>query len=727
MIGEFTLGYEGYGNDFAKTMQLSVLQKSILHIALALRKKHYNFDMFTLFEQCCKKLPNPEPEIDRAIRDLYEMKFFVKGKRLFKIEILKNTKRKQIYEYVLTHPGAHEREIRKSFTLGAYETRIHLAFLVTYDFLQFKSYKNRNTYFPIDFDETLELETLLLRNDTTKAVLESIRTQGQIRLSEIADAIQKPYTTIQSHLKELIEHGRVKKIQKDQIAYYTIDETMPPPPPETPAQKEVMVKREFDYVGGKIRFKVAIRNYTNLAIHNISINLNPSDQFIADLPQQIISNLSPNSTRGIDFDLTPLTCGQSKVFGSVSFEDAHGKAHSITIQPKEISIKCPLVSPLNATQSEVNGWIKNLKRGTMKIQYQNIPDSEAFRVGREQVSALDLNEINVNSEEMYGLFSGKVKVTGKNTVVKLSLENQNIILDVWAQDLKQTTGFLAYITNLINIALEVSYKMVRKTEDSMKKVMGLSKMSEYVDEIIELCQNRAPIHRFSTTLSTIEQGLLQTVPDSVLVNSIQVWDSKLKSHFDSHDSIEKSIAIELQYKAILWLYKIRDLMQTHMKMYQDTFDDFNQFSQEISSGLNFISQKIAQHEKDYGIGILSYLLIADQKSGICLFELNLGDIKINPDLVGGFLHALQSFGLEISDSETSMKTLSYQNYQFQIETGEYSRVALILRGEPNKFLRSKLKTFVKQFELDFKEDIINFTGNMDVFKPVGKLFNDIFE
>ena len=316
------------GRDMVKGEKLNILHKTILRIALALRKKNRSFDMLTLFEKSRREVPHPEPEIDRAIRELYQMKYIIPGKQLFKPEVLQNEKRKQMFEYVLKYPGAHEREIRRLFSLGAYETRIHLAFLLTYEYLRMKSYKNRNVYFSIDFDEALELETLLLRNKTTNSIFEVIKAHDQLRLSEISDILQIPYTTIQSHLKELVEGGLIKKIQRDQVVYYVLSEakTVPEISSEIPSQKQVEVKREFDYVGGKIRFKVAIRNFTDLAIHNISINLNPSNQFIADFPQQTVPNLPSNSTRGIDFDLTPLTCGQSKVFGSISYEDAYGKA-----------------------------------------------------------------------------------------------------------------------------------------------------------------------------------------------------------------------------------------------------------------------------------------------------------------------------------------------------------------------------------------------------------------
>ena len=718
-----------YKKKISRGGELNALHNNILQIASSLRKKTRVFSMLNLFEECCKTLPHPESEIDRATRELYDRGFLVEGKQLFKQDILKNEKRANIYDYFLNNPGAHEREIRKALELGAYETNINLSLLTKFGFIRNKSYKNKIVYFPLEFPEDKEMESLMLKEKIPQKINDCIKEHTRLRLSEISEILGIPSTTVKYHLKELTDSGMLNKKQEDQVTFFTIPEgPMQKELPGVEAQQELLeVKREYDYVGGQIRFKIAVRNFTKMAIHNIGININPSDQFISDIPQQTIANLPPDTTRGIDFYLTPLTCGQSKVFGSVSFEDAFGKVYSISIQPKEISIKCPLVQPINATQTEVNEWIKNLKRGTSKIPYKNIPDMEAFRIGREQVTALDLNEVNVNSSQLWGLYSGQVKVTGNNMVVKLSIVNPNIVLDVWADDSKQTTGFLAYLANIINIALEVSYKMVRKTEEVTQKIIYLLKMSRVTDELFLCCKELKPINEITDRLSAFLQLLQESFPDNPLIQPIKIWNSKLQSMFEPSTIIETPISLDLESSVLEWLRKIYELFQYHMKIYRETFEDFSQVSDEFSTGLDMIKNRIEEHEKTYGFAIMSYILVLDKKSGLTIFERNLGDLKINPDLVGGFLHALQSFGIEISASETSMKTLTYENYQFQIEPGALIRAALILRGPPNSFLISRLKEFVKLFEEAFGEQIERFSGNMGAFKGANEIFDAILK
>lgn len=703
-----------------KKDELSSLQKKILEMAQKLRSKNKFIDMLTLFEACCKELPNPEPEIDQAIRDLHRMKYFVSGKKLSRDDILTNEKRSKIYDYILANPGVHEREIKITFELGSYMAYRHLTLLENFGFIRKKPYQNKVAYFPMDFDEAQEQNVLLLRNESSKKVYECIQSNEGLRLTDLNEILQVPFSSLQFHLDRLTEGGLIKKIKKGTISYYVASEY-------EEHEKIIEVKREYDYFGGNIRFKVAVRNLTDMAILNISVNLNPSEQFILDTPQQNIANLSPNTTRGIDFILTPLTCGTSKVIGGLTFEDAYGTVYTLPINPKEISIKCPLVQPQNATQAEVNEWIKTLKRGTGKITYQNITDEEAFRIGREQVSALDITEVSVDAEQKYCWYSGQVKVTGQNMVVKVSVVDPDIVLDIWADDLKQTTGFMAFIINLINLALQMTYKMVQKTENITQKIFDLMKASTVLEGLFSVCENSKLVSEITNCLTDLQQFLEGSFSESPLMYSIRETYSTLTNEFLPNSTVEERFGIGFRFKLLNWLHKIAEMIQYHINTYQETFNDISQISGELNTGLNFIKEKIQEHEKSYGLEIISYLLILDKKSGLSFFEKNFGDLRINPDLVAGFLQALQSFGTEISASEASMKTLTYEDYQFQIETGKYIRTALILNGTPNEFVITRLQEFVKQFETIFEDDIKNFTGNIQVFESANALLNTIFK
>ena len=94
--------------------------------------------------------------------------------------------------------------------------------------------------------------------------------------------------------------------------------------------------------------------------------------------------------------------------------------------------------------------------------------------------------------------------------------------------------------------------------------------------------------------------------------------------------------------------------------------------------------------------------------------------------MSGFLTAIQKFGAELSDEETAITSLAYQNFQIELEDTPSIRAALILKGPPTNLILNKMKTFVQKFELQFKDAIQNFKGNVTVFNSAGTLAKDIF-
>ena len=78
-------------------------------------------------------------------------------------------------------------------------------------------------------------------------------------------------------------------------------------------------------------------------------------------------------------------------------------------------------------------------------------------------------------------------------------------------------------------------------------------------------------------------------------------------------------------------------------------------------------------------------------SGICLRELGAQDTDLEPDLISGFLSAIQSFGTELSKEEVPMKKIAYKNLEIELYLGETTICALLARGEITAHLSALLK------------------------------------
>ncbi|MHC1591306.1 MAG: zinc ribbon domain-containing protein, partial [Candidatus Helarchaeales archaeon] len=201
---------------------------------------------------------------------------------------------------------------------------------------------------------------------------------------------------------------------------------------------------------------------------------------------------------------------------------------------------------------------------------------------------------------------------------------------------------------------------------------------------------------------------------------------KIESQGDLTAPISSRMAADLQYEAISeWMPFYRDQAETSIKIYNETFSEYSEISEKMSSGLDKMKRVMEEIERNYSAWILRYLMVIDKGAGLTIFSKSFGDLEMDTDLVSGFLTAIQSFGMEVSRKETSMRKLSYQDFEIEIEEGDYIRAALVLQGKVTKYLVRNLFDFVKRFENEFENALNPFTGNITVFQRADDFSEDI--
>ncbi|MDD1779001.1 MAG: PCI domain-containing protein, partial [Candidatus Helarchaeota archaeon] len=560
-------------------------------------------------------------------------------------------------------------------------------------------------------------------------LLDTIRPYRRIRISELA--IQ--FGLFEQNMKKLIARAISRGLIKgsiDSVSNEFVKDEGIVPAPTKPVQAPVElldVKRDYDYIGGDIRFKVALRNVTKTVVSKISVFLNVPDQFRLEKNVEKVEILNPDETRGVDFILTPLACGQGQIFGTVSYTDAFGAPHSLVVQPKEVWVKCPLVKSQKTNISEANAWRQELKKSTTTVEGTGLPRLEAFRIGCEQISALDLAEVERKEEEFRGIFSGVAKVTGDRLLVEVSMSQDSIVLDVYTSDQKQATGLLAYIRNLIKISLDVSRKLHVKSEKLGSKVLTVFQIAQGLFSLSDNCVTKAFIGDFLLIFKELLFKLNKEFPEIKYAPKIAKWLEDL-SKFDENIAIPDSLAKTLEYEAIEWLKEIQSIADSTVKMYLGSFETPDQLREsKIRSGLEGIRTEIERKESNYSLRIAHYLLVIYKLSGLCLFSYKFSPGEFDPDLISGFLQAIQNFGSEFSKSQDSgMRQLSYKDFEITIEESEFIRVALVGMGKITSYLNDRLKDFVTIFSDKFREDLVKFEGCIEQFRPAEEIVKNLF-
>ncbi|MFX1379756.1 MAG: hypothetical protein ACFFA4_11765 [Promethearchaeota archaeon] len=119
------------------------------------------------------------------------------------------------------------------------------------------------------------------------------------------------------------------------------------------------------------------------------------------------------------------------------------------------------------------------------------------------------------------------------------------------------------------------------------------------------------------------------------------------------------------------------------------------------------------------------LIIIDKSSGLPLIDYSREDLKVNQDLVSGFLSAMDSFVSEISGAE-GMDEIKYRGLYIHAVYGQWIKLALFLSEPAKKGLKERLAYFLQDFEDRYKEEINKFneTSNITYF-DTEKIISDI--
>ncbi|MHA1359028.1 MAG: hypothetical protein ACTSRC_12975 [Candidatus Helarchaeota archaeon] len=590
-------------------------------------------------------------------------------------------------------------------------------------------------------EEALKLSNNMSKEATSlKAELQKKATKDKIAdLLNILSIHQKSknseaaFDVVQQILELDPEHSKAKKLQsvysKELGRRITTEELKPPETPSAEASSsskgEVEVVREYDYIGGEIRFKVAIRNLTETAITNVTVLLNVTEQYTIESLTKQVSFLAPGETRGVDFMLIPMACGQSKVFGTVSYSDAFGNPHSVTVKPKTISIKCPLVVPESSTRDEIDEWLKSQLRSSCSIELGNLSREIAFKIANEQITAMDLSNVLMDEKTLVSEFLGVAKVTQNKVLVRGTALEDSIKLDVFTDDMKSATGILAYIRNLINIAMDVQSDFQTKEDKVGIEILDAFEVIGRLTKLCDLCQINGSVKDGILILTELKSQIEDSFLEDELLSDIVKWKEKFESQ--KEETCNQEIANNLEYNAINWIKIVHQIAQSKYSVYKTTFDSAASVAaKKIESRVNSIIDEINALENAYMRRILKYLMIIYKENGLVMYTHAFGKVEFDSDLVGGFLTAIQSFGMELSQKETPVTKLAYKDFELELRDGDYMRAALVLAGKGTDLIRTRLKAFVKDFEQKFKNKLKAWDGNIDPFKNLGPTINKTF-
>jgi len=174
--------------------------------------------------------------------------------------------------------------------------------------------------------------------------------------------LSKPIITTENIKRKKKEKPKVKKVKKIK-------------------GKDIELKRGIDFLGGFIRYKVAIKNKSKMMISNLDISLQMTAEHVRvidikpnvykKLDRAKISNMSPRQSVSIDFFLEPMICGSIPVTPLITYLDAYNKPQISTGDSLEVVSKCPLIfNPGEENIARIKELYRNVNFITTKRTFE---------------------------------------------------------------------------------------------------------------------------------------------------------------------------------------------------------------------------------------------------------------------------------------------------------------------------------------------------------------------
>jgi len=264
--------------------------------------------------------------------------------------------------------------------------------------------------------------------------------------------------------------------------------------------ERVEALRDFDYVGGQVRFKIAIANKTKYVITAIRVDLEIPKEFklIRILPEASLDDLSrglakidklmPGASQGIDYYLEPVTCGVGVIAGFVKYQDAQGNFQSnVDLKPREVAIKCPLVfKPEEANIAMIHNLMDSLTKDYRRWALPATPP-DSFKLLHDTVILFEITHIQAfqisgNPYEVESWYYTRAKTTNHPIAIRVNVSERQNTLDLMiaCENMAELTGLLS------KIAEDFQSKALTKLQTSLKPAFSPLK------ELLCECGNPLP-------------------------------------------------------------------------------------------------------------------------------------------------------------------------------------------------------------------------------------------
>jgi len=170
-------------------------------------------------------LPLNREGITEIVKSLVQRNLIVEGSKLTRDEILLNSKRSQIYDYITNNPGVYYYKIMKKLNISSHVVIWHLNILLEFNFIGKTTIDKHDLYYEISEDiEKLEVR-YYLKNEKCRLIIEYLKYKmiGSSKTSLSRNLSMHP-NTVKKYIDILEDLGIISKTEMSNKTLYLLNE-----------------------------------------------------------------------------------------------------------------------------------------------------------------------------------------------------------------------------------------------------------------------------------------------------------------------------------------------------------------------------------------------------------------------------------------------------------------------------------------------------------------------
>ena len=120
---------------------------------------------------------------------------------------------------------------------------------------------------------------------------------------------------------------------------------------------------------------------------------------------------------------------------------------------------------------------------------------------------------------------------------------------------------------------------------------------------------------------------------------------------------------------------------------------------------------------------LNYFMVINKASGLNVYEQVLAGKEVDPTLISGFLQAIRTFGIELTDAEDHSQTIKLEFQDAKILMAEFRqfRLIFIMKENPSQDFINSIELLSRDIDEIYGQFIVDFKGDRQHFKGIREL------